>query len=270
MESLATWNSANKRSNMDRKRVIGPEKSIVPLLEPGSSQAFTFDPENRRDGRNVDRIRPLFMKTGVIRQANGSAYYEAGKMKVTCGVYGPRQTLRSKNAAEGALQCDFKFAPFAGGRRRGYQKDAQEKEYSLILRQALAPSLRLELLPKSVVDVYVQVIESDGSAACLAAAITCTSLALADAGIEMVDTVAACSAGYLNNMTCLDSTGEEEAHQNGTVMLSYMPSLNEVTHVVQSGETNTTTTVKGLELCVDACSQIHSVMQQTLASTIVD
>ncbi|KND01094.1 uncharacterized protein SPPG_04185 [Spizellomyces punctatus DAOM BR117] len=252
----------------DRKRVTGPEKSVVPLLEPGSLSAFTFDPEKRKDGRNIDRIRPVFMKTGVVRQANGSAYLEAGKLKVACGVYGPRQTARSKISSRGILNCDFKFSPFSGGRRRAYIKDSQEKEYSLVLRQALAPAVRLDLLPKSTVDVFVQVLESDGSAACLAAAITCAALALADAGIEMLDAVAACAVGYFDSTICLDPTDEEETYQSGSLVLSYMPSLNEVTHVIQSGEIGTTTTIKALELCVDACAQIQSVMQQTLAATI--
>ncbi|TPX62625.1 hypothetical protein PhCBS80983_g00245 [Powellomyces hirtus] len=252
----------------DRKRVVGPEKSVVPLLEPGSLVAFTFDPNRRKDGRNVDRIRPVFMKTGVVRQANGSAYMEAGKLKVACAVYGPRQNLKSKVSTRGTLGCDFKFSPFSGGRRRGYMKDSQEREYSLVLEQALSPAVRLDLMPKSTIDVFVQILESDGSAACLAAAITCASLALADAGIEMVDAVAACAAGYFGSTICLDPTEEEEGYEGGSLVLSYMPSLNEVTHVIQSGETSTATTVKALELCVDACSQIHTVMQQSLAANV--
>ncbi|KAJ3005738.1 hypothetical protein HKX48_000496 [Thoreauomyces humboldtii] len=207
------------------------------------------------------------MKTGVVAQANGSAYMEAGKLKVACAVYGPRATVRSK-VEKGTLGCDFKFSPFSGGRRRGYMKDAEEREYSQVLEQALSPAVRLDLIPKSTVDILVNVLETDGSAACLAAAITCASLALADAGIEMTDTVAACAAGYFDSAVCLDPTGEEEGYQRGSLVLSYMPSLNEVTHVIQSGETTSATTVKALELCVDACSQIHTVMQKSLAAHV--
>ncbi|KAI8994371.1 ribosomal protein S5 domain 2-type protein [Gaertneriomyces semiglobifer] len=250
---------------MDRRRIQGPEKSVVPLFEAGSQPAATFNPDKRKDGRTAERIRPVFMKTGIITQANGSAYIEAGNMKVACGVYGPRQLAKPKMAAQGVINCDFKFAPFSGGRRRGYQKDNQEKEYSLFLEQALTPAVRLDRLPKSAVDIFVQVLENDGSTACLAAAITCASLALADAGIEMVDVVAACSAGYLDTRVYLDPDADEEAYQSGSLMLSFMPSLNEVTHVVQNGETTAATSAKGTELCVDACSQLYTVMQETLA-----
>ena len=65
------------------------------------------------------------------------------------------------------------------------------------MSEALAPSIRLDLLPKSNIDVYISVLENDGTASCLAAAITCASVAVADAGIEMLDLVAACSAVIL-------------------------------------------------------------------------
>lgn len=63
-----------------------------------------------------------------------------------------------------------------------------------MLNEALSPALCLERLPKSHIDVYVQILESDGTNASLAAGITCASMALADAGIEMLDLVTACAS----------------------------------------------------------------------------
>ncbi|RKO91485.1 ribosomal protein S5 domain 2-type protein [Blyttiomyces helicus] len=254
---------------MDRKRVSGPDKTVVPLLESAATALPTvFDPDRRKDERTPEQLRPMFMKTGAVRQANGSAYLETGRLKVTCGVYGPRQTSRSKMSTRGTLNCEFKFAPFSCAKRRSYLKDNQEREYSLTLQQALSPAVRLDLLPKSTVDVYVQVLECDGSTSALAAAITCASLALADAGIEMLDIVAACSAGFIGSRTFLDADGEEEGQQTGSLLLSYMPSLNEVTHIIQSGEVSSNATVKALEICVDACSVINTVMQKSLVTSI--
>ena len=73
-------------------------------------------------------------------------------------------------------------------------QDAEEKGLSNTLVQALTPAVRLELLPKSAIDVYITVLENDGTSSCLAAAIIAASTALADAGIEMLDQVTACSA----------------------------------------------------------------------------
>jgi ribonuclease PH len=68
---------------------------------------------------------------------------------------------------------------------------AVEKELASCLAAALEPSVDLSKLPKSVVDIYILILEAGGGEA--GAAATAASLALADAGIEMFDLVAACS-----------------------------------------------------------------------------
>ncbi|KAI9206875.1 ribosomal protein S5 domain 2-type protein [Polychytrium aggregatum] len=249
---------------LDKKRIPGPAKSFVPLLEPGSLTQQPFTPEKRQDGRSAHQIRPFFSKIGAIKQANGSAYIEFGNLKVTCSVYGPRQG-KTKTADRGQLNCDFKFAPFSCSRRRGYPKDPVEKEFGILIKQALSPAVRFETFPKSTVDIFVYVIESDGTASCLAAAITCASLALADAGIEIKDLVVASSAGFFGEQIVLDCSTKEESLQTGSLTLSFMPSLNEVTHVLQSGEVAPEAAFQGMELCVDACSKIRPVLDQTLA-----
>lgn len=41
----------------------------------------------RMDGRGVDQLRPVYMKTNVVSHALGSAYVEMGDTKVICSVY---------------------------------------------------------------------------------------------------------------------------------------------------------------------------------------
>ena len=98
-------------------------------------------------------------------------------------------------------------------------------------------------------------LESDGFGSCIAAAITAASVALAHAGIEMLDLVAGCSASYIQTGSSstsissgagtasesiaqifMDADLEEEKYEQGAIVLAYMPSLNEVTHVLQSGK----------------------------------
>lgn len=86
-------------------------------------------------------------------------------------------------------------------------RDPEELELSRFLEQALTGAVRLETFPKAVVDVYVTVLEDDGAA--LAAAINVASLALADAGVEMTDLVAACSAVRLFLLGGINSTNHE-------------------------------------------------------------
>lgn len=62
------------------------------------------------------------------------------------------------------------------------------------IQQALVPAVRLELFPKSTIDVFVTIIENDGIEGCIASGSVAASAALADAGIEMLGLIVACSA----------------------------------------------------------------------------
>eukprot|EP00842_Homolaphlyctis_polyrhiza_P002989 jgi/Hompol1/3691/HPOL_003330-RA len=244
---------------MDRKRISGPEKTVVPRPLPTAATADLSSPTAvRADKRRQDQTRPLFAKTGTVSQANGSAYIEMGSLKVLCAVYGPRQSsTKTQSAVTGTLQCDFKFAPFSGGKRRHYAKDQQEKEFSLVLEQALTPAVQLDQYPKSTIQASVIVLENDGTMASLAAAITCASLALAHAGIKMYDVVTACSASYFGSSVCLDPSLDEESLQTGSILLSHMPLLNEVTHLIQTGE-----------IPASQCVKVFSQLSVTVATVI--
>lgn len=153
------------------------------------------------------------MKIGVVTQAKGSAYVEYNNTKVVCSVFDPREIPnRNEYSVNGELYCEFKFAPFGTMKRRAYVRDAEEKEYSINLRRALEPAVmrvsftffasrELECVrcvnlllfavqhtfPNFQVDIYVLVLENDGSP--LAAAITCANLAIANASVPMYDLV---------------------------------------------------------------------------------
>lgn len=252
--------------NTNRKRINGPGISVKPI-EKKTIQVKSKKGEIRKNNRSIENIRPIFMKSNVIKKANGSAYYEAENIKVICGVYGPRSSKRSMVSDEGNLYCEFKFAPFSCRKRCGYIKNAQEREFSLILQQAFSPAVRLNLYPKSTIDIYVTVLENDGTAACLAAAISCASVALTDAGIQMYDLVAASSATCIDGNLCLDPDASEETETNGSLMLSYMPSLKEVTHVLYTGKMDPEQSIEAIELCIDACNSIKTVMDHCLINS---
>lgn len=56
----------------------------------------------------------------------------------------------------------------------------------------------MNLFPRSQIDIYIQVLQSDGGDK--VAAINASTLALIDAGVPMSDFVCACAAG------CIDGT----------------------------------------------------------------
>lgn len=80
----------------DNKRVRGPEVSQSPLLFVCKPADVLPSHGPRADGRPRDQVdvRPVFVRCGLVSQAKGSAYLEAGNTKLMCCVYGPRETER--------------------------------------------------------------------------------------------------------------------------------------------------------------------------------
>eukprot|EP01133_Synstelium_polycarpum_P003728 gene3728-4297_t len=190
----------------------------------------------KRVGRSDEQFRQIFMKTGVITQASGSSYIEIEKTKLICSVHGPRATHKTEEFESAKLHCELKYATFsAAAERSDFVESTKEKDYGLMIVQAIMGSLRLEMYPKTVIDIYVLVLNDDGGV--LEAAITAASMALADAGVEMYDMVAACSSVCVGDNVLLDPTHQEEVILNsGHVLVAKMPSLNEITQLVQTGE----------------------------------
>ena len=86
--------------------------------------------------------------------------------------------------------------PFSSGCRwySPLVQDAEDRSIAVQIQQALLSAVRLELLPKATIDVFITVIENDGIDGCIASGSVAASAALADAGIEMLGLVASCSS----------------------------------------------------------------------------
>lgn len=99
----------------------------------------------------------------------------------------------------------------------------------------MEPAIRLELFPKSVIEVFVTVLETDGLEASIAAAVTAAGTALAHAGIELVGIVTACAAALVAGEVWLDPTSTESDSADGVVMISGLPALGSMTNIWQTG-----------------------------------
>ena len=230
----------------------------TPLIHP--------DTLLRRDGRNLDQLRPVYMTVGSVTQAAGSAYVEFHNTKVLCSVHEPSAASHDlrEYSEVGTVRCDFRFAPFSQkeGRREHRQSD-DEKDLSRMVEQAIARSVRLDLYPKSVINLHILVLQSAGGV--LAAAISCASVALAHAGIECYDLVASCSAMRMEDMLALDPSRDEAESGDSTMTLAYMPSLDRVTHVTQEGRLVGVQSTDAIDLCVGGCKTLSRLMRKCLS-----
>lgn len=245
----------------DTFRFEFPHETIIPLPEPLSENN---DITVRSQGRSSNQLRQMYIKSGIVSQAPGSAYIEMENCKVICSVYGPKQSTSDFYSPKGKLSCDFKFATFAQkGKRRSHMPEKDTQELELIIVNALEPAIQLETFPKSIIEINILVLEADGGV--LSGCITVASLALVDAGILSFDMVSSCSVSLMpKNLSFLDPTEHEEKNQLANITVAYMPSLQEITHVLFSGDLDVNRSLENIDLCIAGCKQIYEMMKKHL------
>src|SRR5256886_17670743 len=91
------------------------------------------------------------------------------------------------------IRCRYHMAPFSVDERKSPAPSRREMELSKVIRESLEPVALTDLYPRTTIDVFIEVRQSDGGSRC--AGITAASLALADAGIPMKELVAPCAVG---------------------------------------------------------------------------
>ena len=183
----------------------------------------------RTDGRRWDELRPLKIEVGVVRNADGSALIEWGKNKIIAAVYGPKE-MHPKHlelADRAFLKCRYHMAPFSVDERKNPAPSRREIEISKVIREALQPALFLEDYPRTAIQIYVEVLQSDGGSR--VAGITASALALADAGINMRDLVVGCAVGKVDGKIVMDLNDIEDKEGSGDMPFAFMPNLNQVT-----------------------------------------
>ncbi|KZT67742.1 ribosomal protein S5 domain 2-like protein [Daedalea quercina L-15889] len=252
------------QSNFDRRRINGPEESHPPLYDHEEEAEPSWKLGQPRKGRAAGDIRPIFLKAGLISQANGSAYIETERTKIACAVYGPRQSKTTVYNENGRLNVEVKFAPFSCTRRRAPIRDAEDRSLAVQIQQSLLPAVRLELLPKSTIDIFLTIIENDGMEGCIASGSVAASAALADAGIEMLGLVIACSASTMGEDVWLDPSEQEAQASSGSLIVAGMPALGTITNVWQSGNMTPTQVIQSMEACQERFVDIHTIVAQAL------
>lgn len=258
----------------DRRRLNAPAGGTAP---PTYAPADTKPP---RRTRKADEHRKIFLQTGIVPSAAGSAYYElppqaptssdnlvqpaTSSLKITCTVHGPRPLPRNAAFSPNLLlTTHVKFAPFATRSRRGWVRDASERDLGVHLETALRGVVIGERWPKSAADVVITVLEGEedgwhgigkeseggrsggwGSMSVLAGCVTAASAALVDAGIDCVDMVSGGVAALVGgenggaDEVVVDPTPAEHEIK-AACLVAYLQSRDEITEMWMKGEAGT-------------------------------
>jgi len=217
---------------------------------------------SRLDGRKLDQLRQIKLEVGILDKADGSAYVEQGKNRILVAVYGPREAHPKHIALpdRAVVRCRYHMAPFSTEERKSPAPSRREMELSKVIREALEPAILSENYPRTTIDIFIEVLQSDGGSRC--AAITGASLALADAGIPMKSLVSACAVGKIGSQIALDLSDLEDKYGEADMPVALMPSFNKITLVQMDGSLMLEEFAKALDMAVDSCKQIHE-MQKT-------
>ncbi len=218
----------------------------------------------RLDGRGPEDLRPLKIEIGVLKRANGSAYVELGDNKVLVAVYGPRELhpRHMQRPDTGILRVRYNMAPFAVNDRARPGPNRRSMEISKVTRQAMESIVFLEKYPRSVVDVFVEILQA--GAGTRTTGIVAASLALADAGIPMKDMVSAVSAGKVDDTVVLDLSKDEDQHGQADMPVALLARKKQISLLQMDGDLTPDEFKHALNLAIKGCEQIYEAQEKAL------
>jgi len=223
--------------------------------------------EKRFSGRKFDELREMDAKVGIIERADGSAMFKIGKTIAIAAVYGPRQLHPAflRNPQKGILRCNYNMMSFSGsGDRVKPGPNRRSREISMVIENSLAPVLDLSDFPNAVIDVFIELIQTDAGTRC--AGITAAAMALADSGLTMKDLVSAVSVGKVGDKIVVDLDKEEEDFEGGAtdIPIAMTPRTGKITLLQLDGEISKEELDKALKASRDACNKIYELQKKAL------
>lgn len=136
-------------------------------------------------------------------------------------------------------------------------------ELASTIKSTFEPVVQTSIYPRSQIDIFVQVLQQDGGL--LQACINGTTLALANAGIPLVDFVCAVTGGVHSTSPMLDLTTLEE-NDIPHVTVAMIPRTGKVTLVTMETRLHVDRFEEILRLAVDAGKVIHKEMKGAVRS----
>ncbi len=221
----------------------------------------------RVDGRKFDELRPIEAKAGVIPNADGSAYFKQGNTIAYAAVYGPREMFPKfkQNPKKGILRCFYSMMPFSGsGERIRPGGNRRSQEISMVMMNALDSVVDLSAFPNAVVDIFVDLPQTDAGTRC--AAICAAGIALADAGIPMRDIISSVAVGQVDGTVVADLNYNEEAYPAivSDIPVAMTHNGKQITLLQMDGEISKADLMKALEMAKIVTEKIYELQKKAL------
>jgi exosome complex component RRP41 len=218
----------------------------------------------RVDGRKPDELRPIRIELGVLKNADGSAIFEMGNTKVIAAVYGPKE-MHPRHLAlpdKASLRVRYHMAPFSTDERKNPAPSRREIELSKVIREALEATVLVDLFPRTVIDVFMEVLQADAGTRLVS--LMAASMALADAGIPMKDLIAGVAVGKADGVLVLDLNEPEDMWGEADMPVAMLPSLGQVVLLQLNGNMTPQEFRQALDLVQKGISIIYNIEKEAL------
>lgn len=233
------------------------------MTKKGKPEKIIIDGK-RLDGRGLEDFRPINIEVGNLVHAGGSASFKFGETFAQAAIFGPREMhpRHLQDPKKIFLKCRYAMAPFSTKERIRPGRSRRGTEISKVTREALSSVIFLDDYPKTMVNIYVEILQADATTRC--AGINAASLALVDAGVPMKNLVSSCSVGKADNQIVLDVDGIEDNY--GDVDLAVATIANEDKFVLMQmdGIITRKELTKMLELAKKGCADVFELQKNAL------
>jgi exosome complex component RRP41 len=166
------------------------------------------------------------------------------------------------NQDSGILRCRYHMSPFSVTERKNPAPSRREIEISKVIKEALQPAVILKDYPRTVIDVFIEVLQADGGSRC--AALDAASVALADAGIPMRDLVSACAAGKVADRIVLDVNNEEDQEGQADMPVALMPNVGKITLLQLDGMLKPEEFKTCMQTALVGCRRVYEIQRKAL------
>ncbi len=218
----------------------------------------------RLDGRSLKDLRNIEMSIDVIDRANGSARVKFGDTEAITSVFGPRKLYPRfmQEADTGIIRYRYNMAPFSVIDRKRPGPGRRGMEISKVSKLAFEPSTILDDFPRTVVDIFTEIIQADGSTR--VTGINAASMALATAGVPMKDLVVACSVGKIGDELVVDLNGLEDNNSEADVAIAMLPTRGKISLLQMDGRLTKEEMFKLIDFAVETCTIIHEKQKEAI------
>ena len=140
--------------------------------------------------------------------------------------------------------------------------DRRSQEISKVIAEAFESVVFAEEFPRTSIDVYIEVLQANAGTRC--AGLVAASVALADAGIPMVDLLPAVAVGKAGGALVLDLNKAEDNFGEADLPMAIVPQSGRLVLLQMEGHVTQEELARALDMGVQGTRQVYDKMRQAL------